>query len=195
MGFEPHPDGFFAEAPLGTVMAVIAGAQGASRQEAVAGIDPRVPRFSQAMTGGLLLVAFLVSGSWSAAVWAVPLLGLFLGMGAVFGPRLNLWGVLFRRVVVPMLRLGPPTKRKDPAPPRFAMVLGTVFLGVASLLLLAAPSLAWLGWVFALVVAALALLAAVTDICVGCEIYNLWLRGKAGSENVRTAGPSRRRRE
>jgi hypothetical protein len=69
-------------------------------------------------------------------------------------------------------RLGPPAELEDPRPPRFSAVVGVVFLSAASVAFLAgAPGLAW---ALALIVAALAGLAAVTGICVGCEMY-LWL--------------------
>jgi hypothetical protein len=140
-------------------------------------IDPRVPRFSQAMTGILLLVVFLIQDLWNPAIWAVPLLAVILGLGAILGPKANLWGLLFRHVVRPIARLGPPVKLKDPAPTRFAMLLGTVFLAVATILLLTASTTTqWIGWALVLMVAALALLAAITNLCVGCEIYNLMLR-------------------
>ncbi len=143
------------------------------------GIDPRIPRFSQAITGTLLLVAFLVAPEWTPALWAVPVLGVFLGAGALLGPRFNVWGLIFRHAVIPLLRLGPPAKRKDGAPPRFAMLLGTVFLAAATILLFATTGAAHLvGWILVLAVAALALLAAITEVCVGCEIYNLALRMK-----------------
>lgn len=131
------------------------------------------------MTGTLLLVAFLFSGPVPMAVWAVPVLGAVLGAGALLGHRFNLWGLLFRHGLVPILRLGPPLNLKPAAPARFAMILGTLFLAVATVLLLVSTGtgiLHWVGWALALMVAALALLAAITELCVGCEIYNLVLR-------------------
>jgi hypothetical protein len=58
---------------------------------------------------------------------------------------------------------------EDPRPPRFAAAIGVLFLGAATIALVAgAPGLAW---VLALIVAVLAGLAAITGICVGCEVY------------------------
>lgn len=137
------------------------------------GLDPRVPRFNQGVTGLLLLVAFLFD-----LRLLVPLVGLILGLGATFGIRWNLWAQVFLHVVKPVFHLGPPKTRKDPAPTRFALSLGTVFLAAATAALFLLPTTAglWVGWILALAVAALALLAAVTDICVGCWIHTTLVR-------------------
>ncbi len=132
------------------------------------GIDPRAPRFGQALTGTLTLVAFLV-----AAPWVVAGLALVLGAGATFGSRGNLWAQLYKRLVQP--RLDPPDELEHPAPPRFAMCLGFVFTSAGALVLipLAGYVGAWIGWTLVLAVSALALFAAVTDVCVGCRLYAL----------------------
>lgn len=142
-------------------------------------IDPRVPRFNQGVTGVLLAAAFLAD-----LPLLVPFAGIVLALGAVFGTRFNLWAQVFLRIVKPAFRLGPPTHRKAAAPTRFAMTLGAVFLTVSTVLLYGIPTAlgAWLGWGAALAVAALALLAAVTDLCVGCEIYAYAARSKRREE-------------
>jgi hypothetical protein len=74
---------------------------------------------------------------------------------------------IYAEVVRP--RLGAPSHVEDPRPPRFAAALGTVFLLAATVaLLVGAPGVAW---VLALIVAALAGLAAVTGLCLGCEVW------------------------
>lgn len=145
------------------------------------GVDPRVPRFNQGVTGLLLILAFLID-----IPYLVPVLGLILGLGAVFGVRGNLWALAFVHAVRPVLRLGPPTKRKPAAPTRFAQALGAVFLAGATvaLLVLAGPTAAIVGWGLTLAVAALALLAAATDICVGCVIYTLIAKTRRQPEPV-----------
>ena len=131
----------------------------------MASLDPRAPRFNQGVVGVGALGAFLLD-----APLVLPFLALALATGAFLGPQANPLALLWRRVLVPALRLGPPRATKDAAPVRFAMFVGLVFLAAASALLLAglAPLV---GWALTLVVAALALLAAATDICVGCEAY------------------------
>ena len=57
------------------------------------------------------------------------------------------------------------------------------FLAAASVAF--ALGAAVVGWVLALVVAALAGLAALSGLCVGCEIYVLWVRLRGGVRVVR----------
>ena len=128
-------------------------------------IDPRGPRTNQAVLAVALLVGFLAD--WRSVV---PVFAVVLFLGAAFGPRYGPVLRLYADVIKP--RLGPPSELEDPRPPRFAAAVGVVFLVASGLAFLAGAT--GLGWVLALVVAALAGLAAVTGICVGCEVY-LWL--------------------
>ena len=130
-------------------------------------IDPRGPRFHQAVLAAALLVGFVVD--WRPVV---PLFAVVLLVGAAFGAQYGPFLRLFAGVIRP--RLGPPSFLEDPRPPRFAAALGVVVLTAASLAFLAgAPGLAW---ALALVVAALAGLSATTGLCVGCEIWLLFAR-------------------
>ena len=130
-------------------------------------IDPRGPRFNQAVLAGALLVGFVFDWRPVVPVFAVVLL-----LGAAFGPRYGPFLRLFADVIRP--RLSPPTFMEDPRPPRFAAALGVFVLTAASLAFLAgAPGVAW---ALALVVAALAGLSAATGLCVGCEIWLLFAR-------------------
>lgn len=125
-------------------------------------IDPRGPRFNQGVLTVALLGGFLLDWRWVIPVFAVVLL-----LGAAFGPRYGPVLRFFIEVVKP--RLGPPAEMEDPRPPRFAAAIGVLFLGAASLaLLVGAPGVAW---ALALIVAALAGLAAVSGVCIGCELY------------------------
>ena len=130
-------------------------------------IDPRGPRFNQAVLTVALLGGFLLDAKAVVPVFAAVLLA-----GAAFGPRYGPFLRLYADVIRP--RLSPPTDLEDPRPPRFAAAVGVAFLSAATISFLAGA--AALGWAFALVVAALAGLAAVTGICVGCEIYLLAAR-------------------
>jgi hypothetical protein len=101
-------------------------------------------------------------------VWLVaPIFAVVLFLGAAFGPRYGPFLRLYAEVVKP--RLGPPAELEDPRPPRFAATVGVVFLTLATVAFVAGATT--LGWVLSLIVAALAALAAVTGICVGCEMY------------------------
>ena len=130
-------------------------------------IDPRGPRFNQAVLAMGLLGGFLFD--WRPVV---PLFAAVLFLGAAFGPRYGPFLRLYAEVVRP--RLGPPTALEDPRPPRFAAAVGVVVLTLAGLSFLADS--AGVGWALALLVAALAGLSATTGICVGCEIYLLAAR-------------------
>ena len=130
-------------------------------------IDPRGPRFNQAVLAGALLIGFVLDWRPVAPVFAVVLF-----LGAAFGPRYGPFLRLFAEVIRP--RLSPPTFMEDPRPPRFAAAVGVVVLAGASLAFVAgAPAV---GWALALLVAVLAGLSAATGLCVGCEIWLLFAR-------------------
>ena len=138
-------------------------------------IDPRGPRFNQAVLAVGLLVGFVVD-----VRAAIPFFAVVLLLGAAFGPKYGPFLRLYGSVIRPRLR--PPAELEDPRPPRFAAAVGVVFLGSATIAL-AAGAPPGVAWGLALVVAALAGLAAVTGICVGCEVY-LWLARRRGVELV-----------
>jgi len=129
---------------------------------APAPIDPRGPRFNQAVLAGGLLIGFLAD--WRPVV---PSFALVLLAGAALGPRYGPFLVFYGKVIRP--RLGPPREMEDPRPPRFAAAVGVAFLTAATLAF--AGGAAGIGWGLALVVAVLAGLSATTGLCVGCEIY------------------------
>jgi hypothetical protein len=125
-------------------------------------IDPRGPRFNQAVLAVALLLGFLFE--WRLVV---PLFAVVLALGAAFGPRYGPFLRLYAEVIKP--RLAPPSELEDPRPPRFSAAVGVLFLTGGTVAFLAGvPAL---GWALALVVALLAGLSATTGICVGCEIY------------------------
>lgn len=134
-------------------------------------IDPRGPRTNQAVLATALVLAFVLQLPWVAPVFAVVL---FLGaaFGPSYGPVLRLYQVVIRP------RLGPPVELEDPRPPRFAAAVGVVFLSAASIAF--AVGADTVGWTLSLIVAALAALAAISGICVGCEMYVLFVRLRGG---------------
>lgn len=125
-------------------------------------IDPRGPRFNQAVLTVALAAAF-VTRAWPV----VPVFAVVLFLGAAFGPRYGPFLRLYRDVIRP--RLAPPVELEDPRPPRFASVIGTVFLSAATVAFVAGADV--VGWTLALIVAALAGLAATTGICIGCQVW------------------------
>ena len=126
-------------------------------------IDARAPRFNQAVIGCLSVVA-LVTGWW----WLLGLLGLQLIIGLTIGRRWCLPCVTYYELVQPRFGEGP---LEDSRPPRFANMIGAVVLSAAFLAHLAGLSL--LCWILGGLVAVLALLAASTGLCVGCEFYRI----------------------
>ncbi len=126
-------------------------------------IDARAPRFNQVVVGLASLVAVL-TGAW----WLLGLLAIQLALGLTFGRRYCLPCVAYFELIQPRLGEGP---IEDARPPRFANVVGALFLSAATISY--AAGLATLGAVLGGMVAALALLAATTGLCVGCEIYKI----------------------
>jgi hypothetical protein len=129
-------------------------------------IDARAPRFNQAVVGLGSLVA-VVTGWWPI----LALLALQLGVGLRFGRRYCLPCVAYFELVQPRLGEGP---IEDSRPPRFANQIGVTVLSAATVAYLVGLPL--LGIALGGLVAALALLAATTGLCVGCEIYRLGAR-------------------
>lgn len=129
-------------------------------------IDARAPRLNQAVVG---LVALLGAVFGWPLAWALLALQLFLGL--TLGRRWCLTCVAYFTLVQPRFGEG---ELEDARPPRLANMMGCAFLGAAAAAWwLGAPAL---GVVLGALVAALALLAAVTGFCTGCEIYRLSAR-------------------
>jgi hypothetical protein len=138
-------------------------------------LDPRGVRFAAAVTT-LVLAIVLVTGSG----WLVLAQAIVFALPALLGMRWSPYGALFRLAVRP--RLGPPTETEDAAPVRFSQTVGLVFTLVAAA--------GYLGGVTALgiVATAFALLAAFLNaafgFCLGCEVYGLVARARAGSRTA-----------
>jgi hypothetical protein len=129
-------------------------------------IDSRAPRFNQAVIGSLALVAFLV-GWWPLlAILAAQLL-----VGLTLGRRWCLPCLAYFELVQPLVGEGP---IEDARPPRFANAVGVAVLGAAAIAHTA--GFQTLGWALGLLVAGLALLAALTGLCVGCQLYRIGAR-------------------
>jgi hypothetical protein len=129
-------------------------------------IDSRAPRFSQAVTGAVALLGAVLG--WPLA-WA--LMSLQILMGLTLGRQFCLPCLAYFKLVQPLAGEGP---LEDSRPPRLANVIGTAFLATAAA--------AWwlgaegVGTALGALVAALALLAASTGFCAGCETYKLVAR-------------------
>jgi hypothetical protein len=143
-------------------------------------IDPRGHRFGAGVSAILLIVATVTQ-----TPWLVALVLLSIGVSAAFGLKYSIYGAIWRRIVK-VAKLGPAEPEHE-YPPRFAQVLGSVALTLS--LIAFALGAATLGWVFALAVAGLQTLLAVTGYCLGCRLYflrwwvpdlvtRIWTRGR-----------------
>lgn len=145
-----------------------------------AGIDPRGPRFTAAVTSVLLLAGTFLSlvGPATAASstlaeratdpgFLVLVVVAALFVWGVASPTTAPWAVLFRTVVRP--RLAPPAELEDPRPPRFAQGVGLLVVGAGlALHLVGVP------WALPIAGAAAflaAFLNAAFAFCLGCQIY------------------------
>ncbi|MGH2787683.1 MAG: DUF4395 family protein [Actinomycetota bacterium] len=131
-------------------------------------IDARAPRFNQATIGTLAAVAVLADQPV-----LIGLLALQFIVGLRFGRRWCLPCVFYFEIIQPRVGEG---EIEDARPPRFANILGAVFLSASTIAHIA--GLEAMGWALAAIVAALALLAATTGLCVGCEIYKFIARAR-----------------
>jgi hypothetical protein len=126
-------------------------------------IDSRAPRFNQATIGVLSVVA-VVTGWW----WLFAILAAQLIIGLTAGRRYCLPCLAYFELVQPRFGEG---LLEDARPPRFANMVGIVVLSAASVAY--ATGHATLGASLGGLVAGLALLAAATGFCTGCEAYKL----------------------
>lgn len=132
-------------------------------------IDPRGPRFGAGITAVILVLVLILGPGAGLPLLIVQLLAFATGAIAL---RYQPWGLVFKHLVRP--RLQPPTELEDEAPPRFAQLVGLLF-AVAGVLgaVFGAPIVFFVAVGFALIAA---LLNAVFDFCLGCEVYLLGRR-------------------
>lgn len=129
-------------------------------------LDQRAARFGQGFTGVVALLGAVLGWPLLWALMSAQLLS-----GLILGRRTCLPCLLYFGLVQPRFGEGP---LEDSRPPRTANAIGTVVLGSAAA--------AWwlgaegVGTALALLVAALALLAASTGFCAGCELYRVSAR-------------------
>jgi hypothetical protein len=129
-------------------------------------IDSRAPRFNQAVIGILSVVA-VATGWW----WLLAALAANLASGLMFGRRFCVTCVAYFAFIQPRFGEGP---LEDSRPPRAANIVGFAFLSGAAIAYGFGADIA--GAALAAIVAALALLAATTGFCTGCEAYKLGRR-------------------
>lgn len=124
-------------------------------------VDPRAPRFGQAITATGLLAGIVLEVPAFVFVITVALV---LAVGSQW--RIDLYGILFANLVKPRLE---PREPESATPHRFAKVIGALGTTIASGLLLAGFPLA--GYLVAVPIVAAAGLGATTGFCLGCRLY------------------------
>ena len=126
-------------------------------------IDSQAPRFNQAVVGAVSLLA-VATGWW----WLLALLAAQLAVGLLFGRRFCLPCLAYFELVQPLIGEGP---IEDSRPPRVANSIGLAVLGAAAIAY--ASGHVVVGAVLGGLVSGLALIAATTGFCTGCEGYKL----------------------
>jgi hypothetical protein len=127
-------------------------------------IDRNAHRWGAAISAVILYLGLIFDWHWVA-----PFVCVALAMGVAFGLRYSPLGATYR-FVKRTLSLHVPVEPEEETPPRFAQLLGFVFLLVATIGFYAIENAA-LGWTFTMIVAALQTVLAATGLCVGCEVY------------------------
>lgn len=132
-------------------------------------IDPRAPRFGQTITMAVLLLGVGLQEPFFIVAIAVV-----LNTAVLSGWRLNLYSVLWRHGIVPVV--GHPEELESAAPHRFAKLMGAAMSAFATVLLFAADvvgmsALALGGYGVALLHATMAAIGGIGNYCIGCRMY------------------------
>ena len=128
-------------------------------------VDPRGLRFGAAITSAVLAIALVTPVQ--VAVVLLGLQAIVFALGAFGSLQRAPYGVLFAKVIRP--RIGAPAELEDSRPPRFAQLVGFLFVVVALAgFLTGATVVGYIATAFALIAA---LLNASVGFCLGCEMY------------------------
>lgn len=128
-------------------------------------VDPRGLRFGAAITSAILAIALVAPVR--VALILLSLQAIVFALGAFGSLQRAPYGLLFAKAVRP--RIGAPAELEDARPPRFAQLVGFLFLVVALTgLLSGATFIGYVATAFALVAA---LLNASVGFCLGCEMF------------------------
>jgi hypothetical protein len=126
-------------------------------------VDQNGLKTGQTLTIGLLILGFIVN--WWPLVAFVAIAQLLGGLGASVAP----YRLIYKAIVLPLGIVKPHIIADNPEPHRFAMLVGAVFNGVASLALIGGVAL--LGWALVGIVVILANLNFWLNFCLGCWMY------------------------
>jgi hypothetical protein len=146
---------FFSQRGIGTSMGTVP-------------FDRSVLKISQVILMAGLLIGYGISLVRPLASIALPVLAVMMLHGAAV-PSQSFPRQLYLRFLKPRGVVRPRVVVEDPAPHRFAQLVGGVFLAAGSLLALAGLDVA--AWTLGWIVVALAFLNFAFDVCVGCIVY------------------------
>ncbi len=132
-------------------------------EEKIRKIDQNGLKTGQAITIGLLVVAF-ITNLWPL-VALVALAQLLGGLGVAFAP----YKLIYQHLVKPTRLIQPRLEIDNPEPHRFAMLVGAIFNTGATIALLTNAPL--IGWLLVGIVVALANLNFWANFCMGCWMY------------------------
>jgi Domain of unknown function (DUF4395) len=135
---------------------------------AIVPFDRSVLKVNQMILMVAVVVGYLLALAYPGVAWILPVLAVMM-LAAVASPSLNVPRLLYTRVLRPSGIVKPRIVQEDPAPHRFAQLVGGVFLTAASIFVI--TGLLVVAWVLAWIVAALAFLNFAFNICVGCIVY------------------------
>ena len=127
-------------------------------------IDRNAHRWGAAISAVILIIGYVLD-----VRVLVPLMAVVLGIGTFMGLRYSPLGATYR-FVKKTFKLNIPVVAEDEPPPRFAQLMGFLFLVVGTIGFYVLDN-SVVGWTFGIIVAALQTLLGVTGICVGCEVY------------------------
>ena len=130
-------------------------------------IDARGPRFSAAITTGVLATALATNNLWVVIAQAIV-----FAIGAFRGPQFTPYAAIFKSIVKPRLKSAVITE--DVRPPQFAQSVGLLFALTAI-----AGSVLGISVIFTIAISfalAAAFLNAAFNYCLGCEMYVVLLR-------------------
>ena len=146
------------------------------------GIDPRGARFGAVVSTIVLALVLVTRSGWLLAAQT-----LVFATGAALGLRYAPYGLIYRWLIRP--RLGPPRELEAEPPPRFAQGVGAAFgvIGVIGF----GTGVTVLGIVATAFALAAAFLNAAFGFCLGCEMYLMIQRIRAGGREALSAEPDK----
>jgi Domain of unknown function (DUF4395) len=130
--------------------------------------DRSVLKVNQMILMVTIVVGYVIGLAYSGLAWILPVLAVMM-LAGVASPSFNVPRILYTKVLRPSGIVKPRIVQEDPAPHRFAQLVGGVFLAAASVFVI--TGLLLVAWVLAWIVAALAFLNFAFNICVGCIMY------------------------